>query len=290
MKIATLAFSLAVCFGTRAANPEFVTSDPNGGWSEGGYYVHNNMWNSRKYNPCTSTLYASSHANWHVVTRMNNKTGDGAVKTYPNVHRDYRSAAIESFDSLTSTFAETSPHVGIYNVAYDIWINGIARPGCTEIMVWNENFKQVPGGRYVQDVTFGNQTYKVYKRSSSGYIAFVAITNFTSGTVNLLDIIKWTMAKGWLASTSTVNQICFGVEMVSTDDVEARFEVSAFSIDGKLKTKAGGILDRAGGAMNSILRRYDELTVPDPFFGIGASVAPPQGFEPHARIEHHRPS
>jgi len=255
MKIATLLFLWAACFGTCAANPEFVTSDPNGGWSEDGYYVHNNMWNSRKYQPCTSTLYSSSHANWHVVTTMNNKTGDGAVKTYPNVHRDYRSVAIESFDSLTSTFAETSPHVGIYNVAYDIWINGIAKPGCTEIMVWNENFKQLPGGRYVQDVTFGSQTYKVYKRASSGYIAFVAITNFTSGTVNLLDMMKWTIGKGWLPSRSTVNQICFGVEMVSTDDLDARFEVSAFSIDGKLKTKPGGISNRAGGAMHSISPR-----------------------------------
>jgi hypothetical protein len=267
MKIATLVLSLAACCVTHGANPVFVTSDPNGGWSEGGYYVHNNMWNSRKYNPCTSTLYATSHAEWHVVTRMNNKTGDGAVKTYPNVHRDYRSAAIEAFDSLTSTFTETSPHVGIYNVSYDIWINGIARPGCTEIMIWNENFKQVPGGKYVQDVTFGDQSYKVYKRSGSGYIAFVAMTNFTSGTVNLLDIMKWTTARGWLASTSTVSQICFGVEMVSTDDEEVRFEVSAFSIDAKLRTKPGGTSGRAGGAMHSILRRYDEWAMLDPFPG-----------------------
>jgi hypothetical protein len=42
-KIATLVFLRAACFVTRAANPLFVTSDPNGGWSEGGYYVHNNM-------------------------------------------------------------------------------------------------------------------------------------------------------------------------------------------------------------------------------------------------------
>ena len=100
---------------TGAANPVFVTSDPNGGWSNGGYYVHNNMWNSAKYSPCTSTLHAWSYDNWHVVTRMNNKTGDGAVKTYPNVHRDYGSVPIDSFDSITSTFAETSPRVGIYN-------------------------------------------------------------------------------------------------------------------------------------------------------------------------------
>jgi len=233
MKIATIALSVTACFAACAANPMFVTSDPNGGWSEDGYYIHNNMWNSAKYNPCTSTLYATSHDKWHVVTRMNNTKGDGAVKTYPNVHRDYRSVPIDSFASLTSTFAETSPQVGIYNVAYDIWINGIAKPGCTEIMIWNENFKQVPGGRYVQDVTFGDRTYKVYKRASSGYIAFVATTNFTSGTVNLLDILKWSAAQGWFSSTSTVNQICFGVELVSTDDADARFEVTAFSIDTK---------------------------------------------------------
>ena len=38
-----------------AGDPVFVTSKPNGGWSTGGYYVHNNMWNSAKYHPCTST-------------------------------------------------------------------------------------------------------------------------------------------------------------------------------------------------------------------------------------------
>jgi hypothetical protein len=235
--MATIAISATAFFVCCAANPLFVTSDRNGGWPADGYYVHNNMWNSSKYSPCASTLYAWSHANWHVVTKMNNKTGDGAVKTYPNVHRDYDRVPIASFESITSSFAETSPHVGIYNFAYDIWINGIAKPRCTEIMIWTENFKQVPGGKYVQDVTFGSQSYKVYRARGSGYLAFVATTNFTQGTVNLLDIIKWTTAKGWLSSNSTLNQICFGVEVVSTDDADATFRVTAFSIDAKLQPK-----------------------------------------------------
>ena len=216
-------------------NPAFVTSDPIGGWSTGGYYVHNNMWNAAKYNPCTSTLYAWSHDHWHVVTRMNNKTGDGAVKTYQNVHKNYESVPIASFDSITSKFAATSPRIGIYNFAYDIWINGIAKPGCTEIMIWTENFRQVPGGKYIQDVTFDSQTYKVYRNRSSGYIAFVATTNFTSGTVDLLEVMKWVIAQGWVSSKSTLNQICFGVEVVSTDDAKATFRVTAFSIDAKLQ-------------------------------------------------------
>ena len=51
-------------------------------------------------------------------------------------------------------------------------------------MIWTENFKQTPGGRYVQDVTFDGR---------------MATASFTSGTVNLLDIMKWVIAKGWLS-------------------------------------------------------------------------------------------
>jgi hypothetical protein len=65
----------------------------------------------------------------------------------------------------------------------------------------------------------------------------VATTNFTSGTVNLLDIMKWAIAKGWFSSKSTLNQICFGVEIVSTDDADATFRVAAFSILAKLRPR-----------------------------------------------------
>ena len=236
MNLSTIAFSLAAVLAGSAAEPAFVTSDPNGGWAHGGYYVHNNMWNSAKYSPCTSTLYAWAPNNWYVMTRMNNQKGDGAVKTYPNVHRDYRSVPISTFTSLTSTFAETSPSVGIYNVAYDLWLNGIATPGCTEIMIWTKNSKQVPGGRFVQDATFGGRTFKVYTTPNHGYVAFVAAANFSSGTVDLLEIMNWAAEKGWFERKSTVNQICFGVEVVSTEDTEARFQVSAFSIDAKQTT------------------------------------------------------
>jgi hypothetical protein len=153
MNRATFVLLATVLLATGADSPVFVTSDPNGGWSNGGYYVHNNMWNSAKYSPCTSTLHAWSADNWYVVAKMDNEKGDGAVKTYPNVHKDYGNVPIDSVDSMTSNFAETSSRVGIYNFAYDIWINGIAKPGCTEIMIWNENFNQTPGGSYMQDVT-----------------------------------------------------------------------------------------------------------------------------------------
>ena len=208
-------------------NPVFTTSDTNGGWSNGGYYVHNNMWNSA-YGLGPETLYACAYNNWYVVSNQTNNAG--AVKTYPNVHKDYNNVALSSFTTITSTFAETSPHVGIYNVAYDIWINGIATPGCTEIMIWNENFNQVPAGSKAATQAFGGRTYDVWKTSSNGYIAFVPTAVFTSGTIDLLEIFNWTISKGWLPANSTLGQICFGVEIVSTNGADATFKFTDFSI------------------------------------------------------------
>src|SRR5260370_39859924 len=115
---------------------------------------------------------------------MNNARGDGAVKTYPNVHAAFNKPPIGSFRTISSAFAETSPHTGIYEDAYDIWINGIASSNSTEVMIWNDNQQQVPSGSPQGTVTFDGRAYTVWK--SDGYVAFVANSNFSSGTINLL--------------------------------------------------------------------------------------------------------
>lgn len=209
------------------ADPVFVTSDRNGGWSNGGYYVHNNMWNTA-YELGPETLYACSYRSWYVVSNQTNDAG--AVKTYPNVHKDYADVPLSTFSAITSSFAATSPHVGTYNVAYDIWINGVASPGCTEIMIWTENYNQVPAGNVVATETFGGRTYDVWKTDDSGYIAFVPSSPLTSGTLDLLELITWVISQGWLAPTSTLGQICFGVEIVATDGADARWDFTDFSI------------------------------------------------------------
>ncbi|HMD68959.1 MAG TPA: hypothetical protein VKF42_08785 [Chitinivibrionales bacterium] len=210
-------------------NPVFVTGDPNGGWSDSGYYVHNNMWNSASYQ-CAETLYACSYHNWYVVANMNNNIGDGAVKAYPNVHMDFDSVPISSFKAITSTFSETSPHVGIYDVAYSIWTNGVAAAGSTELMIWTENYNQVPSGSLAATVTLSGVTYNVWKTSTNGYIAFVPTAVFTTGTVDILEIFNWTISKGWLPANSTLGQIGFGVEIVSTNSTNAVFKFTDFSI------------------------------------------------------------
>ncbi len=214
---------------TKCTKPVFTTSDTNGGWSTNGYYVHNNVWNASEAGP--ETLYACSYKNWYTVTKQRNLASNpGSVKSYPNVHKDYDGERISSFSTITSSFAATSPHLGIYNVAYDIWLNGVASDGSTEVMVWTENYKQVPFGDTVARVTFGAVTYDVWKATDNSYIAFVPTKAMTSGSLDLLQMFRWLMSKGWLSSTSTMGQIGFGVEVVSTNNTNATFSVTNFSV------------------------------------------------------------
>jgi Glycosyl hydrolase family 12 len=209
-------------------DPAFVTSQPLDGWTDGSYYVANNMWNISNYT-VAQTLYACSHASWYVVANMNNDSGDGAVKTYPNAHMDFSSEpAISSFHSIDSTFAESSPDTGIYEDAYDIWINGVASSGSTEIMIWTHNHGQSPSGSVGGNATLGGRAYTVWHNGS--YIAFVANTNFTSGSMDLLDFFNWVIGQGWMPASSTLGQVDYGAELVSTNGTPATFTFTNFSV------------------------------------------------------------
>ena len=213
-------------------NPSYTLplnpSNPQDGITLSGFYVAADTWNAANYQ-VSQTLYICDYNNWYVVANMNNNTGDGAVKTYPNVHKDFNGAPlISSFSTISSSFTHTAPHVGIYEFAYDIWLNGVASSGSTEVMIWTDNYNQVPSGSALETVTFDGESYKVYK--SGSYIAFVEATNVTSGTVNLLSFFNHIIAKGWIPSTSTVGQIDYGVELVSTNGADATFQVNNFSL------------------------------------------------------------
>lgn len=210
------------------ADPSFTTSSPTGGYSSGDYYIYNNMWNASGYS-VTQTLYACSSSDWYVVADMNNDRGDGAVKTYPNAHRDFDEPAISSFHSITSTFGTSGGGSGIYEYAYDIWLNGVATSGSTEVMIWTSNHGQVPLGSVQGHVTLGGQSYAVWRQG--GYVAFVAVSNVASGSVDLLSAFNWIIGKGWISSSSTLGQVDYGVELVSTNNSPETFAVTNFSVN-----------------------------------------------------------
>jgi Glycosyl hydrolase family 12 len=214
------------------ASPVFDTSSPLGIWpGDGvpyeGYFVFNNMWNTDAgLGP--QTLSVCSYNSWYVVSDQTDNAG--AVKTYPNAQMNFNEVPIASLHGVMSRFAETSPHVGVYDDAYDIWLNGIATAGSTEIMVWVDNYNQVPKGSQVTTKPFGDRTYDVWMTPDSSYIALVSTVTFTSGTVDLLEIFSWAIAQNWLPQSATLDQIDFGVEIVSTGGANATYQFNDFSI------------------------------------------------------------
>ena len=58
------------------------------------------------------------------VTTSNEPAGNTAVLTYPAMQKNLTGKpALSSFKSIMSTFSETSPRVGDYEVAWDCWFN-----------------------------------------------------------------------------------------------------------------------------------------------------------------------
>lgn len=218
------------------SHPRFVTSDENGMWNNGAYVVHNNMWNTGSYH-VSETLRACSHANWSVTATADNRSGDGAVKTYPNVHRDYhnwntgKEPRLSSFRKITSTFAARTPHTGIYNTAFDIWLNGVADGNSTEVMIWTDNYHQVPAGSVVaRKLRLSGHTWKLYATRDNSYLAFKPAHRITGDTINVKAMLRSLVKRDRVPARSTLGQICYGFEIVSTGGDRARFKVDRFAV------------------------------------------------------------
>jgi hypothetical protein len=226
--------------GHTCTNPTVVPVNPENAQSgiiEGGYYVTNDSWNSDHYIGLSQKLYVCSYNSWYVVVTMNNATGDFAVKTSPNVQRTWSPAPtkLSSWKSITSQFSDIPPGVGsnygIWEFDYDIWLNGLADSRSTEVMIWTYNDGRAPAGSPSGSFTDAGHTYDVYRSPPPyQYIAFVDRRNNVSGHVNLLDFFNYVISNGWMPSSSTLYQICNGVELASTNSRSEKFTINNFSI------------------------------------------------------------
>jgi hypothetical protein len=232
--------------GNTCANPTVIPMNPENaqsGVTEGNYYVTNDTWNAGRYLGLSQHLYVCNYNNWYTIVTMNNATGDFAVKTSPNVQEtwDPTPTKLSSWKSITSQFSDIPPgtgsNYGIWEFAYDIWLNGLADSNSTEVMIWTDNNGQTPSGSLSGLFTDGGHTYDVYHAPPPHqYIAFVDRSNSLSGRVSLLDFFSYVISRGWMPSSSTLYQICNGVELVSTNSRPEKFAINNFSVDLKARS------------------------------------------------------
>jgi hypothetical protein len=227
--------------GHTCTNPTVVPMNPanaQSGITKGDYYVTNDSWNVGRYFGVSQKIYVCSYDNWYAVVTMNNATGDFAVKTSPNVQETWSPTPtkLSKWKSITSQFSDVPPGVGsnygIWEFEYDIWLNGLADSGSTEVMIWTYNDGRTPAGSPSGSFTDAGHTYDVYRSPPPyQYIAFVDRRNNLSGHVSLLDFFNYVISKGWMPSSSTLYQICNGVELVSTNSRSEKFTINDFSVN-----------------------------------------------------------
>jgi hypothetical protein len=224
------------------AGAAYTTSDLEGQFDYGGgRFIRNDVWDIEA-GAGPQTLSACSYSSWSVVA---NEPSTPAVKSYPDVQMDFQASGagngtgvpINSFSSITSMFDEVGPLVGLYEYAYDIFVNSdmISGQTTTEIMIWVDVFgNRVPAATKVETaVSLDDHAYDVYETDKSGggrYIVFVANPYFSSGSVNISTFFNHVIMQGWIPANAPLNQICFGVEICETGGAEATFQFKNFSI------------------------------------------------------------
>jgi hypothetical protein len=214
-----------------------VCNANNTGCNVGSYYLYDNQWNcgAASGNNCgPESAYGCTNSDGTVAFTVMSKqpAGNTAVLTYPAMQDNFSSnPTLASFHTITATFDETSPHVGDYEVAWDCWFNNQDN----ELMIWVDNYNQTPGGNKIaSDVQVAGRSWDIWMSGtqSKGYIVFNATSTFTSGTVNLLSIFNYAASHSYMpgATTSTVGQLSFGVEVCSTNGQSATWTVDDYGI------------------------------------------------------------
>ncbi|MEU6841942.1 hypothetical protein ABZ930_08730 [Streptomyces sp. NPDC046716] len=186
-----------------------------------GYTLYNNIWGS---GAGSQTIWANSSANWGVWADHPNT---GGIKSYPNAKKVI-GKPISALSSLTSSYNVTVPSSGAYNTSYDIWDSGYAN----EIMLW-VNYNGAVGalGSSIGNVTLGGHTWTVYVGSNgaNNVYSFLRTSDSTSGTVNILSILKWLRdTKGYIGNV-TVGDVQFGYEITSSAG-GLNFTTNGFSV------------------------------------------------------------
>lgn len=199
----------------------YESSDQWAQYSIGGYTIYNDEWGSGHN---TQTLWVNSATNWGVFSTQPSTSG---VKSYANISKSV-GISLNSLSSASSTFNESNPSGGNWESAYDIWLNGSG----IEVMAWTYVSGNVgPLGSPVGTVTLDGNTWTLYagNNGSNPTYSFVRSANETSGTVNILDLLKYLENTKGYFSNPTLSTIQYGWEISGTNNQQENFTINNYS-------------------------------------------------------------
>lgn len=233
-------------------NPE-VLAEQDGRtfpYNPGQIYVHNDAWNWQGAGSGQRELLSlCDYRNWWVDS-WGFSSSEGEVFMYPSSKLDVTGSCcggrpLSDFpNQVAGRFAGTVSGYtgGSYNVAWDLWLNGVASGNYTEMMIWTQHGgNAAPAGSRRADWTAPNGAiYEVWwdgntsSQSGGSYLAFISKTTQLSGTVDIRAFIAESAARGYINANPTLNQLNYGVEVrdtgAATQSNPARFTLTDFAL------------------------------------------------------------
>jgi hypothetical protein len=201
--------------------------------------VGNQLWGCGSPGSCgPQTLTAYNPGQWSVTSTQ--KAGNTAVLTYPDAQQLFNNwgngdfngsqdTPISALAGLTSTYAENMhENAGTAaQAAWDIWTSS------GEVMIWVDTtaLRGSGGAQQMGTGTIGGipMTYYVYG-GADGLPIIKLNTNQRTGTIDILDGLRYFQSKGVVANNATISQVNFGWEICSTGGVAETFEVTDYSL------------------------------------------------------------
>jgi hypothetical protein len=111
--------------------------------------------------------------------------------------------------------------------AWDIWTSS------GEVMIWVDTtaLRGNGGSQQMGTGTIGGIPMTYYVYGGAGGLPIIKLnTNQRTGTIDILDGLRYFQSKGAVASNATISQVNFGWEICSTGGVAETFEVTDYSL------------------------------------------------------------
>lgn len=184
-------------------------------------------------------LSVENPGDWHATANM--PAGNSAVVSMPSVSANFGQTTnlptpLSDFVSVHSSFAEDMHATSktSADAAYDIWLGRNSSTWSNEVMIQHDIINRGTCPTLVTATFGGSGGVPVQKWNLCKYntelIWQLAGTGERSGSVDILAMLTWLEAHGYLPRGSGLWQIDYGFELCSTGGVDETFQVSSYSI------------------------------------------------------------
>lgn len=173
----------------------------------GNYIIMNNRWGTS----ATQCINTTSNG-FSIIQEDGVAATNGAPTAYPAIYLGCHysncspnsplPAQINSFSSANSSISDTYPGGGVWDAAYDIWLNAdtnVSGVQDTEIMIWlNHQGSIQPVGSATGSANLAGHSWQVWtgNNGQNNVVSYVSTSALSGMSFNVKDFINDTLSRG----------------------------------------------------------------------------------------------